>query len=355
MSILKLLSGRVYHEELFEARRILSRYFSIREGSTEANFLLCSQVPVDISDPESLGLNELNRHHDEAVVRFRNGEFLKSNNEQSTLIDIKREIARRMLDDCEICENRCRVNRHSTEGFCGVGSAPRIYSEFIHTGEEPEVIPSHTFFFTGCSFKCVFCQNWDISQDAGSGNRRSAEWTVERIAGKAHRSVNVNWVGGDPVPALPFVLDVLAQLRENIPQIWNSNMYLTVDSMKLLEGVVDLYLTDLKYGNNKCGERLSGIKGYWTVVTRNHLLAQNQCGLLVRHLVMPGHLECCTRPALEFLSGKMSQDNLRVNVMGQYRPEYCAGEFHEINRYPTSEEIGTAREWALELGLSLCR
>lgn len=128
-------------------------------------------------------------------------------------------------------------------------------------------------------------------------------------------------------------------------------MYLTEESMKLLNGVVDLYLTDFKYGNDTCAKRLSGIDNFFEVVSRNHLIADKQCDVIVRHLVMPNHLECCTSPILEWIAKKIP--DVVVNLMDQYRPEHRAREFKEISRPPTDKEINDAIEIAHELSLNL--
>jgi len=177
---------------------------------------------------------------------------------------------------------------------------------------------------------------------------------IHRIRNKSGRSANVNWVGGDPTPNLPFILSVLARMEMNKAQVWNSNMYLSEMSMSLLDGIMDLYLTDFKYGNNRCGKRLSKVDDYWDIVRRNHMEAARQGEMIIRHLVLPDHLDCCTFPILRFIADELDKTRLRVNIMGQYRPEYKAGDFEEIRRRPRNEEMEKAIGYARELGISLC-
>ncbi len=287
--------------------RPLERYYSILSGKEKARYLLCSSL----------------------------GEKIKA--------------AKRILEKCVFCERRCKVNRiKGVRGYCGVLEAG-ISSEFMHLGEESHLVPSHTIFFSGCTFHCVYCQNHDISYHPGRGIHFRPEQLAEKINNRDAR--NVNWVGGDPTPNLAYILEVLGCLERNIPQVWNSNMYLSEESMNLLDGVVDVYLTDFKYGNDNCAKRLSDVKGYMEVIKRNHLIANRQCEMIIRHLVLPDHLECCTKPVLDWI--KRNLDNVYVNVMGQYRPEYRAMEYRDINRRLHYGEFMEAVSYAGNLGLDL--
>ncbi|UCF07784.1 MAG: radical SAM protein, partial [Thermoplasmata archaeon] len=131
----------------------------------------------------------------------------------------------------------------------------------------------------------------------------------------------------------------------------NSNMYLTEESMSLLDGVIDLYLTDFKYGNSRCAERLSNVKDYWDIITRNHAIARAQCEMIIRHLVLPGHFECCSKPVLSWIAENL--EGVRVNVMDQYRPEYNAHEFPELTSRLKKDEFMKAYMLARDLGLSI--
>lgn len=265
----------------------------------------------------------------------------------TSLLDVKRAIAQRMALHCEFCERRCGVDRRKEQGNCGVQKS-KIASEGAHYGEESVLVPSHTLFFNGCNFHCVYCQNWDISQ-VPSGRWIPPEQLARIIEARNLR--NMNFVGGDPTPNLHYILEVLRACNSSVPVVWNSNMYLTEESMNLLEGVVDVYLTDFKYGNNQCAAELSQIPRYWDTITRNHLLAQEHAELIIRHLVLPDHVECCTQPVLEWIASHL--DDPAVNVMFQYRPEYRALETPRIDRFLTGEEKKRALEIAREYNISL--
>jgi len=282
------------------------------------------------------------------------------NNELAKYLVTKDELedrikaAKEILQSCHFCERRCGVNRLKGErGFCGVGK-PRVASEFIHWGEERELIPSYTVFFTGCTFSCQFCQNWDISQYPQHGVYIEPETLANMITKRVRQGVkNVNWVGGDPTPNIHYILEVLSHCNENIPQVWNSNMYLTQESLELLDGVIDLYLTDFKYGNDACAKRLSKVDDYWEIITRNHLLVSEE-DIIIRHLVLPNHIECCSIPILKWIAENLRDKSVKVNVMDQYHPEWKASRYEDINRGLHGDEFERAHKFAEELGLSLC-
>ncbi|ADP77933.1 Radical SAM domain protein [Methanothermus fervidus DSM 2088] len=326
---------------------MLEEYHRISKNEKLARFKVIKKISVDIEGNETL--SKLWEIHENALKKLKTG---RTDEEvKFSLLDLKILIAEKLFRSCCFCERRCKVDRTKETGFCGV-KEPRVASEFMHIGEEQPLIPSHTIFFSGCTFRCVFCQNWDISQFPEAGVVISPKKLAKIIDRKRQLgSKNVNFVGGDPTPNLNYILKVMKYCRENIPVIWNSNMYLTVESMKLLDGFVDLYLTDFKFGNDDCAKKLANVDNYWEVITRNHLLAEKSGDVIIRHLVLPGHVECCTEPIIEWIAENM--EKAVVNIMGQYRPVYKANKYPEIARYPTSEEIYKARKLAEKEGLEL--
>ncbi len=264
-------------------------------------------------------------------------------------LDEKIKQARKILERCELCERRCGVNRKKGEkGFCGVGTEPEISSYFRHMGEEPFFVPSFTIFFIGCNFHCQYCQNWSISQRYEKGFFLEPK-ELARVIELQRNIRNVNFVGGEPTPNLLYILEVLKHLNRNIPIVWNSNFYMTEKSMDLLDGIVDVYLSDFKYGNDKCAERLSKVKNYFSVVSRNHKLAYKDAELVIRHLVLPNHFDCCAKPVLEWAAENTPK--AIVNIMSQYRPQYKAKEYQEINKF-LGDEHKRATELADKLGLN---
>ena len=256
-----------------------------------------------------------------------------------------------ILENCELCERRCHVNRIRDElGICKVGSNMRISSYFDHYGEEAFFVPSFTIFFWSCSFHCQFCQNWTISQRAEDGEFIKEEKMAE-IIDKHNYCKNVNFVGGEPTPQLPFILKILKGVESNIPVIWNSNFYFSEKSFDLLKGIVDVYLPDFKYGNDKCALRLSKVPNYLKTIKRNHLLAFQDSEMVIRHLVLPNHIECCSKPILEFIKDNF-KGKVIVNIMDQYRVEYKAYGYDDINRSLNEEEFNEIIEYAKKLRLN---
>ena len=324
---------------MIDEKTILPRYFDILEKNKTVQYLQSKYTPVSFDIAEST--EKLWKKHDTALKN------LKTTNVKppQTLLDLKIELANRMFQQCIFCERRCGIDRRNTSGDCRVKDT-RIASEFLHHGEEHVLVPSYTTFFSGCTFHCVFCQNWDISQQicglTVDPNTLSTIITTRKKEG----AKNVNWVGGDPTSNLFYILKVLKECKENIPQIWNSNMYCSEETMKLLNGVIDLYLTDFKYGNNSCAKRLSKVGNYTAIIKRNHKISSNQGEVIIRHLVMPNHRTCCSEPILKWISRNLP--NIAVNVMPQYRPEYHAHEFEDIARPLSREEYLKVKTFAEE-------
>jgi len=337
-----------------EVSSALSRYIRAAKGEVPAQFVLASRLKA----PSGLAGEDEWAEHRALIGELKDlmravdsGSPLPEKPEFS-LLDLKVKLARRLAKSCALCERRCGVNRLSGEiGACGASSTPRVASAFIHMGEEPPITPSGTVFFSGCNFRCVFCQNWDISQRPDSGRETSVEELAalfEALRGRGAR--NVNLVGGEPTPNLPWILEAFTLMRISAPIVWNSNTYMTQDSTELLLGVVDLWLPDFKYWENSHALKYSGVQRYREVVTRNLKDAYSYWPeMVIRHLVMPGHVECCTIPILRWIAENTPR--ALVNVMDQYRPEYRAYKYPEIARRPTRDEIVRARSEAEALGL----
>jgi putative pyruvate formate lyase activating enzyme len=330
-----------------KARSSLERYFEILEGKRAPKATFCKSIEIDVSLNESDEI--LWREHDRAIEALRELEHKapgKASRGKASLLDLKIELASRIFRKCSFCERKCEMNRTEKAGFCGVVT-PRISSMFHHYGEEPELVPSYTIFFSGCNFHCQFCQNHDISQKT-----TGYEITPNELAGKLNlvRARNINWVGGSPTPNLNFILESLNHYRGNMPSVWNSNMYMSEVSMKLLEGTQDVFLTDLKYGNDECAERLSKVKGYSDIVKRNHILAKDQGELIIRHLVLPNHVDCCTSEVARFVAEELGK-NTRFNLMFQYRPMFKSHKHSDINRSLNEQEKSEAVEVVLKADL----
>ena len=331
-------------------RRELSTYFEIMLNKRLSRSKAAKIIEVVKSD----NINSFWKEHENIRVNFnkmyRNTAFDDFKKPDFSYLDLKIKIAEKIFKNCYFCEKRCYVNRNINKGSCKVGK-PQIASEFMHMGEEAPLVPSHTIFFTGCNFECIYCQNYDISQFPEHGLKISEE-KLAKIIDKRRKegSRNVNFVGGDPTPNLLYILKTMRLCKENVPVVWNSNFYMSEDAMKLLDGFVDLFLSDFKYGPNECALRLSGVADYWKIVTRNHKMAKSSGDMIIRHLVLPNHIECCSKPILKWIRDNLGK-SVVVNIMGQYRPIYRAQESGEIMRFPSHEEMEEVIRYAKSLDL----
>lgn len=339
---------------------MLDYYFKILSGERKPRFRHSRAWQADLR-PEELRAAppaELWRAHDSALEAMRSRGYsapiTDAGGESGAMVDLlglKAAIAGSMLSSCCFCERCCGADRAAGElGECGVPVQSRYASDFLHFGEERELVPSQTIFFTGCTFRCVYCQNWDIATRPLSGEVADPG-VLARSIDAAHMkgSRNVNFVGGNPDSHLHTCLEIVSRLQTDVPVVWNSNAFASRETMKLLEGVVDIYLSDFRYGNDECAERYSDVSGYWRTVTRNFLAAQSQAEVMLRHLVLPGHLECCTAPVMEWVSEKIP--DVYFNLMFQYRPDFHAREYAGLDRVLTAAEERQARELAARYGI----
>lgn len=336
---------------------MLNDYFSILAGSIPSRHWVSACIPVDSSRLDDLTEEGLWELHDTAMERFREAWRKREwpgRQSSPSLLELKAAIARRLLKRCRLCERRCGVDRLSGErGYCGVGPVSRVASIFLHFGEEPELVPSHTIFFSGCTFRCVYCQNWDIAMDARIGSPVDPSYLASSLReGMRQGSRNANFVGGNPDPNLHTILETIVRLGEDgksLPMIWNSNMYTSLEAMRLLEGVMDIYLADFRYGNDECARRYSEVDDYFRVVSRNFTIAYRQGEIILRQLLLPGHLHCCTERIMEWVAETMP--DVYFNLMFQYRPEYRAVLYPEMDRRPSGEEKREAMAIASRLGI----
>ena len=283
------------------------------------------------------------------------------------------ELARRIdtiwaiLRDCTLCPWHCHVNRLDGErGVCRAGKLPVVSSFGPHFGEERPLVGRHgsgTIFLTWCNLKCVFCQNYDISH-LGAGNEVEVEQLGEMMVSLwRQRCHNINFV--TPTHQIAQILAALPYAIEHgldVPLVYNCGGYEEVATLRLLDGIFDIYMPDFKYGDSATAQRLSGAPHYVETAKAafremhrqvgNLLLDERGIavrGLLVRHLVLPEGL-AGTRMVVEFLSRELSPDTY-VNIMDQYRPCYQAVDHPPLNRRITGQEFKEAVAIAQAEGL----
>ncbi len=292
-------------------------------------------------------------------------------------LDINKEIediclnwAKEELKNCSACPRRCNVNRFSNElGHCKIGRYARVSSAFPHFGEEACLVGWHgsgTIFFSGCNLNCVFCQNYEISQYP-SGPECSPEVIAEMMLHLQSLGChNINLVS--PSHVIPQIIEALIIAKKNdlrMPIVYNSNAYDSVESLKILENWIDIYMPDIKYWETNTAKMYSYAENYpdiaKTAIKEMHrqvgdlILTSDgiaQRGLLIRHLVMPT-LVNEAKEILQWLATNISK-NTYINIMEQYRPAYkipTHPEYSNISRRPTREEIEDVRSFAVSVGL----
>lgn len=275
--------------------------------------------------------------------------------------------AYRRLKHCHMCARSCTVNRLlNQKGECRAGRDVFISGYGPHFGEEAPLVGLHgsgTIFFSFCNLKCVFCQNYEISW-LGEGRQVSIRELARIMLRLSSRGChNINLVS--PTHYVPQILAALwyaARDGLDLPIVYNTGGYDALDTIRLLDGVIDIYMPDLKYMDAALGEKLSGIPDYPEVAAKNIKEMQRQVGdlvverdgmarrgLLVRHLVLPGYLDN-TEKVLKFLASEVSP-NCFVNVMGQYYPAYEAEKYPPLNRRLAAAEYREAIRMARQYGL----
>jgi putative pyruvate formate lyase activating enzyme len=273
-----------------------------------------------------------------------------------------------LLESCDLCPRRCGVNRLLDEhGYCRTGRLARVASYAPHFGEEPPLVGSAgsgTIFFSGCNLSCVFCQNYEISQ-LDQGREVSAVALAQMMLALQRKGChNINFV--TPTHIVPQILEALGLAREkglNVPLVYNSGGYDSVDTLRLLEGIFDIYMPDAKYGSDEPALKYSQAPQY-TEVMKSALREMHRQvgdlvldeegiavrGLLVRHLILPEGAGG-TAEVVSFLAEEISS-NTYLNIMPQFRPEYKACRFPELSRPITGQEYSDALRLAVRAGLT---
>lgn len=389
----------------------LGWYFNVSINKYPAKYLIAKRIKLPIKDfGEVNSLDEGIEIYKKCTEDFlkllsdiKNGEDIsKLDNPKYSLIDLARDIVRAMLRRCTFCRWLCKVDRVEGKklGACMLTDESRVGSYFHHFGEELVFRGTHgsgTIFFTSCNMRCLFCQNGDISRDRFNG----IPFNVRELAQIAlilrlEGCHNINWVGGEPTIHLHSIVESIWYLAKegfaitpnqkelaklnlvkadyrnypkdrrfasykgefNVPMLFNTNMFLSKEAMIILRPLVDIWLPDFKFGIGNCALRLARTPWYYDTITNNlKVLYEWKEEMLIRHLIMPNHVECCTKQTLEWIAKNIP--NTLVNVMDQYRPESYADpnnpnfskSAYDIARLPTSEEILKAWRYAEELGL----
>ena len=285
----------------------------------------------------------------------------------------KRELSQRinllneLLKECRLCPRECQVNRLDGEvGYCGAGSELMVSSVFPHFGEEPPLVGYHgsgTIFLTHCNLRCIFCQNYDISHLGKGESITPSDMARAMLRLQNMGCHNINFV--TPTHYAPQIMASLAEAIERglcIPIVYNCSGYESIEVIQLLEGVIDIYMPDTKYMDEKFSKQFSNAPDYPEVIRKvlkemhrqvgdlmTNSIGIAERGLLIRHLVMPGGV-ASSEAVLKFIAEEISVHSY-INIMDQYRPEYQAYEYSEISRRITHKEYMEAIQIAKRLHL----
>ncbi|MGC9149033.1 MAG: radical SAM protein [Sulfolobales archaeon] len=389
----------------------LSWYIRVSVNDLPAKYLIAKRTPVPLDKNSEFSVEEGLRIYEKATEDFLSLKRDIENNglaisklevPKYSLLDLAKDLVWKILRRCVFCRWRCGVDRIESKrlGACMLTTESRVSSYFHHLGEELVFRGTHgsgTIFFTSCNMRCLFCQNADISKDRFNGipvtTRQLAQMAyLLRLEG-VH---NINWVGGEPTPHLHSIvtaiwhiayegfrlkpdekdLDIILSVKHdffiypydrryadyygefNVPMLFNTNSFLSRESLIILRPLIDIWLPDFKYGPGKCSIRLSRTPWYWETTTEVlKTLYDWGENIVIRHLILPNHVECCSKPIIDWIAKNIP--GTPVNLMDQYRPEYQADptsklfsrDAIDIARRPTREELYEVWRYAEEKGL----
>jgi putative pyruvate formate lyase activating enzyme len=266
----------------------------------------------------------------------------------------RRDQAWAALAACEICHHRCAVNRLAgPAGRCGAGAEPHVFSAQVEVGDELEVIPAYAVALAGCNMRCAFCITGDESWHPQRGRWHS----TAAIAGKARAAIesgranSLLVLGGEPTVHLPWLLGLVAAMPENARLVLKTNGLSTAPARSVLAGLFDVWIVDFKFGNDACAETLSHTPGYTAAVCETLRWAARDTELIIRHLLMPGHVECCWKPVAAWISSHLP--SAKVSLRSGYWPSWRAADHVPLNRPLDSTELSAAMETARFFNLRL--
>lgn len=268
--------------------------------------------------------------------------------------------------ECRLCPRACGVNRQQMRGFCGAPDRIKIARASLHQWEEPSISGTNgsgAIFFSGCTLRCCFCQNYKISAE-GFGQ----EVSVEELCGimlrlQAQGAHNINFV--TPTHYADKIVRALDQIRDRltIPTVYNSSGYETAETLAMLNGYIDVYLPDLKYMSPALSARYSSVEDYFSSASSAIMLMQRQTGApafgqngllkkgtVIRHMVLPGAYRDSLR-LLDWIAANFDNGDVLLSLMSQYTPQYHSARFPELDRRVTTYEYRKVVEHAAQLGL----
>jgi putative pyruvate formate lyase activating enzyme len=264
-----------------------------------------------------------------------------------------RQSANAHLRNCDLCEHRCGVDRTAGErGPCKAGVEARVFRHRVECGEEPELVPSHLFYLAGCDLRCAFCIAEANAFDPSRGRQLTADFLRSAVAwGRQQGARNLQWVGGEPTIHIPAILDAMSDCPDLPPIVWKSDFYGTPAAFDLLEDVVAVFVADFKFGNDDCAERIARVPDYVRIVTRNLQRVAARADLIVRHLLLPGHFDCCFQPVVAWLVDHLPA--AKFSIRDGYLPRWQAARLPELANPLPRGDGQRARDFAMKRGLNV--
>lgn len=258
------------------------------------------------------------------------------------------------LANCEVCIHRCGVDRQrGPAGVCGAASAPRVFSAQVEVGDELELIPTFAIALSGCNIRCAFCitgnESWHAARGTPIDTAALAARATYALETGAAKSIMI--LGGEPTVHLPWLLAFVALLPEDARVILKTNGLSTAAARDLLDGLFNVWVVDYKFGNDGCAQELSRTSGYCAAVEETLVLAGDRADLIVRHLLMPGHVECCWKPIAAWIAEHLPA--AKVSLRFGYWPAWKAESIPGLDRPIAGTEQADALAVAHRFGLRL--
>jgi putative pyruvate formate lyase activating enzyme len=261
--------------------------------------------------------------------------------------------ARALLAECRFCAHDCGVNRLAGEtGPCHADAKAQFFSAQTEVSDEIELIPTFAVALSGCDMRCDFC----ITGASSWNPRAGLHFSPREMAAKARAALRngartIMLLGGEPTIHLPAALEFVSYLPDTAKLIWKTNAHGSAQARELLDGMFDVWLADFKFGNDACALRLAKTLDYVRIVQENLLWVHAHSDLIVRHLLMPGHVECCWRPVAEWLAENLP--GVKVNLRTGFWPAWHATRHRELCDTLTAPYGKQAVELAQQLALNL--
>jgi len=269
--------------------------------------------------------------------------------------------ALRVFEHCNLCAHRCGVDRIAGgRGPCGAGSSARVFLAQTEMVDEASLRPVFAVSLSGCDLRCDFCITGRSSWDPAAGTVVSGPGVdsepldglaaaARRALGSGARSIMI--LGGEPTLHLPTVLDLISRLPDDALLVWKTNAHGTATARELLEGLFDVWVADYKFGQDSCAERLARVPNYTEVVRENLCWASRHTRLIVRHLLMPGHLDCCWVPVARWLAEELP--GVEISLRDGFWPGWFSSRHPELTIPGSARDHAKARRIGVDLGLNL--